>query len=200
MFAYAANNPVRYIDPTGRNSEDDLASELGNTTKSKGVDLNLFSNNREQDIVDKTSTNKNIYMRDVADNVKRYNSLFYVSGHGSRDIVSSCGTDGNEEKSYLQPEQLAKLIKENPNYKGQPVVLLVCNNGNDPNNDENSIDCYAQRLANALGENSIVIASEGYVDYKTGVMIQTRPNGREITCRTYSVDPGKQHLFRGVKK
>lgn len=61
-------------------------------------------------------------------------------------------------------------------------------------------DCYAQRLANTLGENSMVIASEGYVDYKTGVMIQTRPNGREITCRTYSVDPGKQHIFRGVKK
>lgn len=46
----------------------------------------------------------------------------------------------------------------------------------------------------------LYIASECYVDYKTGVMIQTRPNGREITCRTYSVDPGKQHLFRGVKK
>jgi hypothetical protein len=123
-----------------------------------------------------------------------------LSADGSRDIVSSCGTDGNEEKSYLQPEQLSKLIKENPNYKGQPVVLLVCNNGKDPNNDENSRDCYAQKLANALGENSMVIASEGYVDYKTGVMVQTRPNGREITCRTYSVDPGKQHLFRGVKK
>ena len=43
MYHYAGNNPVRYIDPTGKNTEDDVAKETGDTSKTKGVDINLFS-------------------------------------------------------------------------------------------------------------------------------------------------------------
>ena len=194
---YADNISIQYEDLKGITSENDIATLIGDTSKSKGVDVNLFSAQREEDIVDTDANGKKIYMRDVANNAKRYNSLFYVAAHGNRNIVSSWGEDGNEEKSYLQPEQLAELIKQNSNYKNQPVVLWICNNGNDPNNKNSSWDCYAQKVADALGEDALVIASDGYVDFKSGVFTQIRPNGKETSFRTYSVNPGKQNFFVG---
>ena len=198
LYHYGANNPVRYIDPTGRNSEDDLAAELGNTTKSKGVDLNLFSSNNEDDLVDTDQNGNKIYMHDVANKACRYNALFYVSAHGGRGIVSAWNINGNNGKSYLSPKELAELIMKNANYRGQPVVLWICNCGKDPLNKIHDWDCYAKQLAEIL--KTTVIASQEFVSYKSSEHTIIRPNGRELIYRIYNVYPGKEFTFRGEKK
>nr|WP_318682295.1 hypothetical protein [uncultured Treponema sp.] len=186
------------MDPDGRSElEESVAKEVGDTSTKKGVDINLFTVSSEKDFIDTKANGDNVYMRDVAKNARRYKALFYVSAHGNRNVVSSYGEDGKESKRYLSPEQLAKMIKANENYHGQPVVLWICETAKDPENQYNITDCFAKQLAEFLGEGAIVIASETTVAYKSGVVYMTKSNGQEVSYRTYSADPDKQYVFKG---
>ena len=69
--------------------------------------------------------------------------VFSVAGHGNPTIMRG---PNNE---IILPEQLAAMIRANPNYKnGQPVMLGSCNTGN---KSAKGADSFAQQLANALG-------------------------------------------------
>ena len=165
LYHYGGNNPVTYVDPTGRADEDDIASSLGDISKHKGADINLFPAEREEDVVDTSDSGEKIYIRNIAEKAERYKNLFYVAAHGNRGIVSSWGNDGKGSKEYLSPSQLAKKIKNHPNYHNQPIVLWICNAGNDPNNEQNDWNCYAQQLADCIGQDSTVIANQEYVPF-----------------------------------
>jgi len=197
LYDYGANNPVRYIDPTGRNSEDDVAKEIGDTSKRKGVDINLFSANKNytRDFIDQDNfDSKYGTMRIVAANAKRYKALFYVAAHGNWNVIVSYNKDGSisnyNERKLLFAADIAKMIKENENYYGQPVVLWICNAGNESKNSE--IDCIAQLIADELGKDKIVIASTGYCEFKGEPF--TFHNRTSLIC---TVNPGKQKCFVG---
>ena len=202
VYHYAGNNPIKYTDPDGRNMEDDLAKSLGSTSKKQGVDLNLFTANPKQDLYDEDEPEFG-NMRQAASRAYKYAAFFYVAAHGNRVNASSCGEDGSlnyENRVFLSPKYLAKMIKSNPNYNGQPVVLWICNSGQDPQNIDNSQDCFAKKLADALGEGAIVIASTGFVNFKSGIFIQSKTSGNRKTRIPYtSVDSGEQYKFIGGK-
>ena len=197
LFAYAGNNPIKYTDPDGRSSrEDEIAKQLGDKSKTKqGVNLNFFPKENNADYFLTSTSGEKIYTRTIADRLYRYKSLYYVGAHGSRTSVLSFGKDGTEEKgTRLTPEKLAEIIKNDKDYHNQPVVLLVCETGADPENVNSKVDSFAQQLANCLGEDSIVIASVGYCGYDTYIT----EDGR-YKIRTYEVNPGEQYVFRGKK-
>ena len=202
VYHYAGNNPVKYVDPDGRNMEDDLAKSLGNTSKKQGVDLNLFTANPKQDLYDAHEPEFG-NMRQAASRAYKYAAFFYVAAHGNRVNASSCGEDGSlnyEDRAFLSPEALAEMIKSNSNYNGQPVVLWICNSGQDPQNIDNSQDCFAEKVADALGQGAIVIASTGFVNFKSGIFIQTNRSGNKKNSIPYaSVDSGEQYKFIGGK-
>ncbi|WP_024470467.1 hypothetical protein [Treponema pedis] len=182
--------------------EDDLAKSLGATSKKQGVDLNLFTANPKQDFYDESKPEFG-NMRQAASRAYKYAAFFYVATHGNRDIASSCGTDGSlnyDDRAPLSPEKLAEMIKSNPNYNGQPVVLWICNSGQDPQNIDNSQDCFAKKVADALGEGALVIASTGFVNFKSGIFIRSNISGNRKTSIPYtSVDTGEQYKFIGGK-
>ena len=70
----------------------------------------------------------------------------------------------------MSPKELATRIKNHENYKkGMTVVLWACNTGKQGNNY--SSDCYAQQLADELGEDVKVLAPDNYY------FISTSPKG-----------------------
>ena len=197
MYDYAANNPVRYIDPTGRNSEDDVAKEIGNTSKRKGVDLNLFPSEHPKDILVTTESGKNIYTRTAANNAYRYAAMYYVGAHGSRNSVLSFGKDGMLQNGVrITPEKLVEMIRSDKKFHNQPVVLWICETGKDPKNQNSDIASFAQQVANCLGQKSIVIASVSYCEFDSYIN-ELYFNGKLRKNRSYDVNPGEQYIFRG---
>ena len=180
LYHYAGNNPVRYVDPTGQwidNHDGTFTAEKGDTLwglygadwdkesgyagnpselqvgktvgkqlcewkreiSNRGVDLNFFASNSEDG---------NIH--NYANLVDNPDNLFLIGGHGSTDIF--------QDKNYrdVSPELLARLVKNNPNYKkGMDIKLLSCNLGGKTNGKDN----YAQRFANAMGKGTNVYAA-----------------------------------------
>lgn len=124
--------------------------------------------------------------------------MYYVGAHGSRNSILSFGQDGNQPPIHILPEELAAIIKLDSDYCGQPVVLWGCENGKDPENKMSSFDCYAQKVADALGANSIVIASEGYCEFRSYIN-QLEFNGKIRKNRSFEVDPRVQYIFQGKK-
>ena len=202
LYHYAGNNPVRYIDPTGKNTEDDVAKETGDTSKTKGADINLFSADADftRDFIDQNNFDpKYGTMRKVAKNAKRYKSLFYVAAHGNWNRITSYEQDGSisdyDKRKALFAADMAKMIKDNENYHGQPVVLWICNAGNESDSSKNGMDCIAQLIADQLGEGQVVIASTGYCAFKGEPF--TFHNRTSLIC---TVNPGEQKRFVGRGK
>jgi RHS repeat-associated protein len=79
-------------------------------------------------------------IKTIADKVSSPH-YYTVAAHGTSNII--LGPDG----IVIPPAQLSEKIKQDPNYKGQPVALMSCNAGNTSGN-RNPV---AQQLANALG-------------------------------------------------
>ena len=75
--------------------------------------------------------------------IKPEEGFFDVAMHGGVTGVGF-GTD----KLSMDARELAKVIKRDPHYSGQPIRLLSCNTGLDPGNGDY---CVAEELANALG-------------------------------------------------
>lgn len=67
--------------------------------------------------------------------------MFSVAGHGNPAIMMNMSTP-------VTPNQLAGLIKGNPGFKGQAVMLGSCNTGKA---GADGAAPFAQQLANSLG-------------------------------------------------
>ncbi len=77
---------------------------------------------------------------------KPVSGVFDVITHGFKD-----GTLMNSQRGQSSPEEFAKWILENTNYKpGTPIRLLVCHSGAKNEQDPKQL-AMAQKVANALG-------------------------------------------------
>lgn len=79
--------------------------------------------------------------------------VYTVAGHGNPGWMED-DSSGSSNARRLYPEDLAKIIKNDPNWKNRPVMLGGCNTGNswqDGYAGKSHWDSFAQMLANALG-------------------------------------------------
>jgi hypothetical protein len=125
--------PNIYTDPDGLSGQ---RADSGNG-KTKGVDINLFSNNDPKNL-DK-----------YAEKVKRPTDTFVVGGHGFANGIQ--GPNGT-----MTAQDLASEIKKDSNYTGQSVTLFSCNTGSLDNG-------FAQQLADEL--NTTVFAPDNLLWY-----------------------------------
>ena len=177
LYNYCSNNPVRYVDPTGQwidNHDGTFTAEKGDTLWAKyGKDWyekSGYTGNPEKlqvgEIVGKQLckwkkeiSNRGVDLNffPVEENIHNYANLvdnpdnyFVIGGHGSTRIFE------DKDKNKITPELLAELVKNNPNYtSGMCIILASCNLGGKTSGYIN----YAQRFANAMGENIKVFAA-----------------------------------------
>ena len=147
VYHYAGNNPVKYIDPDGK--------------QTKGADLNLFS--------------PNTAYYDRAENLPNtFDKTFVIAGHGNTNGVYDYRSDADPNDRHLKPQKLAEMIVNDKMFNikkirnnGKPpiIMLYACKVG--MISDKNK-KIYAQELANELatklGEDVIVKAPEGAFD------------------------------------
>ena len=147
MYAYAANNPVRYIDPTGLTTSDRQTADGKkertsaktsnpdvNRKSKKGVDINLFPKDHK------------IYK--YAKKVKNplNDKTFIIGGHGNVYIIE------DDTATSISAKKVAELIKNDKNYSaGMTIKLLSCSTGK-------RNDGFAQNLADEMGAGTKVIA------------------------------------------
>ncbi|MGI5174083.1 hypothetical protein H0R92_10870 [Treponema sp. OMZ 840] len=172
LYHYAGNNPVKYIDPDGReinNHDGTYTIEKGDTLwKIYGADWQKKSGYKGDptklqpgDVVGnkvcefkKQESDKGVDLNFFPDgeddkDIHNYAGLvdnpkdeFVIGGHGS--------TEGFQDRNgkNVSPKDLATLIKNNPNYhENMKIKMLSCNLGGKTDGYLN----YAQRLANAMG-------------------------------------------------
>jgi len=126
-FGYSRN-------PKNLQHGDIVGVKLGEIKKNnseRGVDLNCFS-----------ATGKDADIHNWTNLVENPEHTFVIGGHGGTKVFQ----DRNGNK--IEPNTLADLIKNNPNYrKGDSIRLLSCNVGGKVEGSDN----YAQQLADAMG-------------------------------------------------
>ncbi|MGN0750199.1 MAG: hypothetical protein ACI4LS_06900 [Treponema sp.] len=155
--------------------------------KQKGVDLNFLPKNEQS---------YEIANKKIVDSKN-----FTIAAHGNSNYIYEYPNASKENNirgngKKIEPTLLAEIIKKHPNYnEGETIVLWACNTGNE--NTSNG-DCYAQKLADALGPGSKVIAPTKYY------FISTTPNGENYIGGQdsngnidYNVEKGRMKVFRG---
>ena len=104
--------------------------DIKQNSSSRGVDLNFFP-----------TTGKDASLHNWANLVENPDHTFVIGGHGSTKVFQ------DKNGKNIDPEALAGLIKDNPNYeKGDTIRLLSCNAGGKTKGYDN----YAQRLADVM--------------------------------------------------
>jgi RHS repeat-associated protein len=158
VYHYAGNNPVKYVDPDGRNDEPKV-SGLDDALRimreeNRGVDLNLFHPGSDEFI--------------NSQKAPRFKGMFVVSGHfngifmedASHDIIDGTVTAGS----------LVRKIKYNSNYKQGNIVVLVACISSSVEGDQ-----YAQDVADQLGPGAVVLVPHNYVLFNSDGDIRVGP-------------------------
>ena len=115
----------------------------------------------------------------IANGTPIYDKVFTVAGHGTQYRME----DSNRHD--LSPQKLAQMIKDNSKYKpSMPVLMDVCKAGA---NTKDGSSNYAQRLADALGQGSKVIAPTSNVTFEQhGSETRVYINHNEGDYRTFT--------------
>lgn len=96
MYAYAANNPVRYIDPDGRDNEDDII--ISDPEQIEKIIGNLGTNEKNFKLIP-----------DIAKE--------YFTGVKKWNFVGEKPEKGNEDFSADTPEKEVKYYHNNPDFE-----------------------------------------------------------------------------------
>ena len=112
VFHYSLNNPIRFIDPNGREADLPPLSDI--PPSSLGVDLNLYNPRARGSI--------------LSERIRRpAEGFFVVLGHGGSLSMSD---ERSGEEKIVFPSDLANMIREHPNHNaGDTIVLISCNTG-----------------------------------------------------------------------
>lgn len=92
------------------------------------------------------------------------------------------------------------MIEENPNYEdAETVVICACNTGN-PDTKDGS-ECYAQQVADALGEGAKVMAPDDYYFLSEDPKGTNYIGGRKDDgTPDFNAPKGKMVTYTGRKK
>ena len=137
VYHYAGNNPVKYVDPDGK--------------QTKGADLNLFRKD-------------SAHYRAALNFPNTPDKTFVVAGHGNSFGIFDHRNDPlgqhimQSVDNAIKPEALAKMITENKmfniksknNGKAPIIMLYACDVGS--SNPDIADTVYAENLANALAK------------------------------------------------
>lgn len=163
-----------YTDPDGR--EDQV-----------GVDLNFLPINESK--------------HNVADKKIVDSKHFTIVAHGNSDYIyeypnASVENNTRGPGKRIEPEQLSDMIKSHPNYnEGEPIILWACNTGNEGASER---DCYAQKLADAMGPDSVVIAPNKYYFISESPKGQNYIGGQTTNGQVdFNQPKGRMIVFKG---
>jgi RHS repeat-associated protein len=149
VYHYAGNNPVKYVDPDGRNDEPKV-SGLEDALRIMGernIEINLYPPNDLEDP-----------LYGLVRTVPHPPGTFVVAGHGNPYLISD-DRNGSDQYMDMFPTELADMIRKHIKYNPRDtIVLLSCQAGGDPDPSITKDHSFAQMLANALGPGTVVKA------------------------------------------
>ena len=170
---------ARYYDPkTGRFLQEDPVWSPNPYSYVRNNPVNLID---PFGLVDRNLFSKKDPNYQAAELAQSPSNTFTVAGHGNPTVMVDV------QGRVVSPEQLADMIRSDPNYHpGMTVQLMSCNVGQSPAEGKAS---YAQRVADALdGE---VEGADNFVWwYSDGSSAVAPTNAPGVTWQNYTSEAG----------
>lgn len=211
MYAYAANNPIKYKDPDGRKNYLVISCWEGGGDSNQGAMFDIAAETRANDIKNSNefdAENDTITMKkinsidELAQLLKDGNiDSLDMYGHGGANFltIGDGGPKGTPEtREWLKADDLTKL-NQNAFNKGAKIVLHQCNTANEKQLGrleklfggktiaESMADYFGVSVTGNLGSATAVPSMSAPVDfnwkYKEGPVYYKAPKGIKTYVR-----------------